>query len=231
MALHSKEWLQFHMGSGFLFSSSLKHCYIILGEVPITTRDAILTEYQKVQQPTITIAEIFNGTANCHCNRLIWIAYLCNYTSIKSNPPWSAWPSTNTVDESVRTTVAKVGFVSEASTHSAVVQDNNIFPISRFTVLFRSIQQFIFPVDIEEDLFAVLPSLVDLAQTMYRFHYVVGALERTHARYLDVYCYTKDEAEYDVYWSSAEALSQTQSSMSSSYRPSSNFSDDWSAKN
>ena len=79
--------------------------------------------------------------------------------------------------------------------------------------------------DIEEDLFAILPSLVELARTMYRFNYVVGALERTEAKYLDLYCYTVDEAEYDVYWSSAEAMSQTQSGQSS-YEPSSYASED-----
>ena len=86
---------------------------------------------------------------------------------------------------------------------------------------FRSIHQFFFPVDLEEDLRAILPSLVELAQTMYRFEYVLGAIERSHARYLDLHCYTKDEAEYDVYWSSAEALTQTQSSAESCYIPSS----------
>ena len=116
----------------FLFSSSLKHCYVILGDVPKTTRDAILTEYQEVQQPTITITEIYNGAADCHCNRLIWIAYLCNHTSIKPNPSRSAWPSTDTFDESVRSTVAKVGLVNEESTYSSAVQDSSIFLIPRF---------------------------------------------------------------------------------------------------
>ena len=87
--------------------------------------------------------------------------------------------------------------------------------------IFRSLHQFFFPVDLEDDLNAVLPSLVELARTMYRFEYVLGAIERSNTHYLDLHCYTKDEAEYDVYWSSAEALTQTQSSSGSNYTPSS----------
>ena len=76
-----------------------------------------------------------------------------------------------------------------------------------------------FPVDLEEDLQTVLPSLVQLARLMYQFGFVVGAIDRSSARFLDFHCFTRDEAEYDTYWSSAEQMTQSQSSVTSDYLP------------
>ena len=61
----------------------------------------------------------------------------------------------------------------------------------------------------------ILPSLVQLARLVYNYDYVVGAIERASSKYLDCYCYPRDEASYEMYWSSAEAL--TQSSCCSEY--------------
>ena len=83
---------------------------------------------------------------------------------------------------------------------------------------FSTLHGFIFPVDLEEDLMAVLPSLVNLARTTYQYGYVIGAIERYSNNYLDCHCYPLDEAEYDTYWSSAEALTQTQTSTDSEYQ-------------
>ena len=83
---------------------------------------------------------------------------------------------------------------------------------TKFYILtFRTLTGFIFPVDLEEDLMVVLPSLVNLARTAYQYGYVIGAIERSSNKFLDCYCYSLDDAEYDMYWSSAEALTQTQS--------------------
>ena len=63
----------------------------------------------------------------------------------------------------------------------------------------------------------VLPSLVQLARTVYQNGYVIGAIDRLSTRFLDCHCYPLDEADYDVYWSSAKALTQTQSSTVSEF--------------
>ena len=76
---------------------------------------------------------------------------------------------------------------------------------------------FIFPVDVEEDLMKVLPSLVQLARLVFHYDYVIGVIERTSANFLDCHCYPCTEASYELYWSSAERLTQTQSSTDSEY--------------
>ena len=68
---------------------------------------------------------------------------------------------------------------------------------------------------------AILPSLVDLARSTYQYGYVIGAIERSSSKFLDCYCYPLDEAEFDFYWSGAEALTQTQISTDSEYQVSS----------
>ena len=68
----------------------------------------------------------------------------------------------------------------------------------------RSVSGIHFPQTIEDDLNAILPSLVQLARLLYEKGYVIGILERISTRFLDLHCYTNDEAEYEEYWSAVE---------------------------
>ena len=50
----------------------------------------------------------------------------------------------------------------------------------------------------------MVPSLVNLAQTLSRYEYVIGAVDRSQPRYMDLHCYPAADADYDFYWSAAE---------------------------
>ena len=59
-----------------------------------------------------------------------------------------------------------------------------------------------------------MASLVALARLLMQYEYVIGVIDRTNNRYCDFHCYTLDEADYEEYWSAAEA-SLTQSEWAS----------------
>ena len=69
---------------------------------------------------------------------------------------------------------------------------------------FRSIHGFHFAYEIDSSWSTVVPSLVNLAQTLTRYEYVLGALDRSQPRYLDLHCYPAIDTDYDFYWSAAE---------------------------
>ena len=69
---------------------------------------------------------------------------------------------------------------------------------------FSAINGFHFANEIDETWSNVVPSLVNLAQIMAKYGYVIGILDRSSPRYLDLHCYPSTEEDYDFYWSAAE---------------------------
>ena len=63
---------------------------------------------------------------------------------------------------------------------------------------------FHFANEIDETWDSVVPSLVNLSQIMTKYGYVIGILDRSQPRFLDLHCYPATDEDYDFYWSAAE---------------------------
>ena len=69
---------------------------------------------------------------------------------------------------------------------------------------FSNIQGFHFAHEIDASWADVVPSLVNLAQLLQKNGYVIGILDRSQPRFLDLHCYPADDCDYEFYWSAAE---------------------------
>ena len=69
---------------------------------------------------------------------------------------------------------------------------------------FRRIHGFHFSYEIDASWSTVVPSLVNLSRIMTKYGYVIGALDRSQPRFLDLHCYPAEEEDYEFYWSAAE---------------------------
>ena len=144
--------------------------------------------------------------AHSNCPWYFWDTNMCSFSNSQPKAARDLWPSINSSNESIWPIVASVSTSLEWYLNLS------------YSFFYRELTGFIFPVDLEEDLMMLLPSLVHLARTAYQYGYVIGAIERSSNNFLDCYCYSLDEAEYEMYWSSAEALTQTQNSTDSEYQ-------------